>query len=184
MSSYDTNISQSELFTIGIACAAITPGLRSILIFDAPYTGLAVSASMLSLMIESATGQKVEQVRLGVSELDDDLWGSLVIPATDGDTPTVWHRGALTEVWDDSIVRLVVIPDLTKLSLAAARACVMLIGADVAHLERHGRQEKWHPNVCWIAGCTKSEVGYISPHLLDRFALRLNWLVEDQSDKE
>lgn len=75
------------------------------------------------------------------------------------------------------------IPDLTKLSLAAARACVVLMGADVAHLERHGQQAQWQPNLCWLAGCASSEVGMVSPHLLDRFALRLSGRVTKTTDR-
>jgi magnesium chelatase subunit D len=76
-----------------------------------------------------------------------------------------------------------VIPDLTKLSLAAARACVVLMGADVAHLERHGQQANWQPNLCWLAGCASGEVGVVSPHLLDRFALRLSGRVTKTTDR-
>jgi magnesium chelatase subunit D len=84
---------------------------------------------------------------------------------------------------NDSQLRLVVIPDLTKLSLAAARACVVLMGADVAHLERHGQQANWQPNLCWLAGCASGEVGVVSPHLLDRFALRLSGRVTKTTDR-
>lgn len=71
-------------------------------------------------------------------------------------------------------LRLVIIPDLTRLSLPAARACVALMGSEVAHLERHGHRDRWQPNLCWLAGCPRQEVGLVSPHLLDRFALRLS----------
>jgi len=81
-------------------------------------------------------------------------------------------------------IPLVIIPDLTKLSLAAVRACVTLMGADLAHLERHQQQQSWRPNLCWLAGCSskEEEIGKVSPHLLDRFALRLNGKIEDDLD--
>jgi magnesium chelatase subunit D len=48
------------------------------------------------------------------------------------------------------------------------------MGSNIAYLERHGHWDSWKPNLCWLAGCSRQEVGLISPHLLDRFALRLN----------
>src|SRR5438309_2171120 len=48
------------------------------------------------------------------------------------------------------------------------------MGAEVAYLERHGQDISWAPNFCWLAGCDRSNVGQISPHLMDRFALRLS----------
>jgi magnesium chelatase subunit D len=50
----------------------------------------------------------------------------------------------------------------------------VLMGADIAHLQRHGKQEYWQPNLCWLAGCPSNQIGMISPHILDRFALRLS----------
>ncbi|MFM5960678.1 MAG: hypothetical protein ACKOQ2_26585, partial [Dolichospermum sp.] len=83
-----------------------------------------------------------------------------------------WQSGLLGETENTKEIRLVIIPDLTKLSLAAMRATVVLMGANVAHLERHGQTKSWQPNLCWLVGCSsqKEEIGKISPHLLDRFA--------------
>ena len=87
---------------------------------------------------------------------------------------------------------MVIIPDLTKLSLAAARACVVLMGAETAHLERHGQQAQWKPNLCWLAACDtiedgcqghRKKVGMVSPHLLDRFAIRLVGEVAQKPDR-
>jgi magnesium chelatase subunit D len=57
------------------------------------------------------------------------------------------------------------------------------MGADVAHLERHGQQAHWQPNICWMAGCASGEVGMVSPHLLDRFALRISGQVAKTADR-
>lgn len=176
--SFDLTLSDS--YTRGLACAAINPGLRSILVFNTPYTDFETSAHILVQMLECATGEEVELIQLGVSELDDDLWDTIILPSDIDDSPVVWQRGALAVLADDnqwgkSRLRVVVIPDLSKLSLAATRACVMLMGADVAYLERHSRHKIFQPNVCWLAGCVQDEIGAISPHLLDRFAIRLGW---------
>jgi magnesium chelatase subunit D len=125
-------------------------------------------------MLEIVTGYPVVSVTLGTFEAEDELWGSLGLSSESHRQLFQWNLGLLAAGQNDSALRLVVIPDLAKLSLAAARACVVLMGADVVHLERHGQQAHWQPNLCWVAGCTTSEIGMISPHLLDRFALRLS----------
>jgi magnesium chelatase subunit D len=51
----------------------------------------------------------------------------------------------------------------------------MLVGAPVAYLERHGQQGIWSPRYYWLASCQQENIGAVSPHLLDRFALRLSW---------
>src|SRR6266568_4407505 len=102
MVSSATNLTLADPFTKGLACAAIHPGLRSILVFDAPYIGLKTAAAVLAQMLECSTGQKVQLANLGVSELDDDLWGSLVLSNDSGDSPVVWHHGTLAGLWEDS----------------------------------------------------------------------------------
>ncbi|MGB0386394.1 MAG: hypothetical protein ACPGWR_16410, partial [Ardenticatenaceae bacterium] len=98
--------------------------------------------------------------------------------------------GLLTTGRQNGPLLLVLIPDLTRLTLAAARACVMLMGSDVAHLARHGASrsssgahEQWVPDICWLAGCDREHVGQLSPHLLDRFALRLHGANAPQVDR-
>ena len=156
----------------GLACAALNPDLRSILVFDGTIASLQSAADRLALMLEQVTGCNVVSARLGAIETEEDLWGSLALSGENADKSVEWRRGVLASGRDREL-RLVVIPDLTRLSLAAARACVTLMGSDVAYLERHGHQDIWQPNLCWLAGCSRSDVGLVSPHLLDRFALRL-----------
>jgi magnesium chelatase subunit D len=113
----------TDAFTFQLACAAITPGLRSILLFDNSLDSLRVAAEITSQMLEVVTNKSVIKVILGTYEDEDDLWGSLGIDGESQEYPFKWKPGLLV---DDSI-RLVVIPDLTKLSLAAARACVVMM---------------------------------------------------------
>lgn len=153
-----------------LACVAITPGLRSILFFDTATEILKLAAETLSQMLEVITEKSVKKIILTTIETEEDLWGSFQISRDLETLPFQPNPGLLT---DNSTLHLVIIPDLTKLSLAASRACVVLMGADVAYLERHGQSLIWKPNLCWLAGCKSSEVGMVSPHLLDRFALRL-----------
>ncbi|PZO41150.1 MAG: hypothetical protein DCF19_10455 [Pseudanabaena frigida] len=155
----------------GLACAAIAPSLRSVLVFDADRATLQFAAEAIAKMLEVVTSQKVEKVTLGAIASEDDLWGNLGLHANSDGFPFEWQSGLLVN--RDRDLLLVVIPDLTRLSLAATRACVMLMSADVGHLERYGQQQSWQPNLCWLVGCDRNKVGMVSTHLLDRLALRL-----------
>jgi hypothetical protein len=55
----------------------------------------------------------------------------------------------------------------------AARACVALVGASDAHIERHGMSRTWKPDLFWLANCPSKSLAHISLHLLDRFPLRI-----------
>ncbi|RMH14951.1 MAG: hypothetical protein D6698_11960, partial [Gammaproteobacteria bacterium] len=67
-----------------------------------------------------------------------------------------------------------VIPDLSLLSLPVSHTCITLMDAPVAHLQRHDQDDHWTPRICWLAACPREAVGKVSPHLLDRFTLRLS----------
>jgi magnesium chelatase subunit D len=168
-------------------------------VFDAGITTLQFAAQNLTWMLKQVTGCQVVPVQLGVVETEEDLWGGLALQQRDAKGPFDWQQGLLAGGRGQEL-RLVIIPDLTRLSLPAARACVALMGSEVAYLERHGHWDSWQPNLCWLAGCSRAEIGLVSPHLLDRFALRLTsqdlvtsdraqaiqkWLEEsDKQDKE
>src|SRR6266849_6967388 len=112
-------------FIQSLACAVLNPGLRSILVFDAPYAGLTSLATLLSQMLECTTGEAVKQIQLGALEQDDDLWGSLALRLEKNQSSTIVQvPGPLTAI--DNSTSLVVISYLTRISLAVARACVML----------------------------------------------------------
>src|SRR5262245_57832903 len=165
-----------DAFLRGLACAALSPGLRSILLADMPAADLLPVAATLAQMLEAAEGRPVVSVLLGAAESEDDLWGGWALGAGTGRHAALRESaGLLTGGRADRRLRLVIIPDLNRLSPAAARACVALMGADVAHLERHGQRRCWQPNLCWLAsrrtrerGTPSPELGRVSPHLLDR----------------
>ncbi len=171
----------------GLTCAALHPGLRSVLVFDASPITLQTMAGLLAQMVRAVSGGKIVApsepklgtdhriviVQLGAVETEEELWGSLTLGHEVADRTVVWRSGLLT-AGRGRETRIVVIPDLTRLSLAASRACVMLMGAEVAHLERHGQSDRWQPQLYWLAGCDHTRVGAVSPHLLDRFAVRLS----------
>jgi magnesium chelatase subunit D len=165
-----------------LACTAISPGLRSIMVFDATPEKLKLTAQVYSQMLGVVTKLSVPSVTLATYETDDELWGSFGLYGSEKQL-LEWKQGLLTAGNNDSKFKLVIIPDLTKLSLAAARACVVLMGAEIAHLERHGQQAQWKPNLCWLAACDRTKVGMVSPHLLDRFAIRLVGEVVQKPDR-
>jgi magnesium chelatase subunit D len=168
-----------ERLESALLAAAITPGLRSILLFDAAGPVLEAAASALEQMLLIGTGRAVVRRYLGAAQHEDDLWIRPDLSSEDGRLVVTLRPGTLMGNLDPSQLQLVVIPDLVELSLAAARGCVALIGADVAHLERHGASLQWLPNGCWLAACDRAAIGKVSPHLLDRFAVRFDagWTV-------
>lgn len=169
-----------ESLLYGLAAAALEPGLRQVLLFDADFEVLSTTVSILHQFLTVTTEREVAIVPLMGLTQEDDLWGSYVptSPTTidrDGDTglTVAWRDGLLTQNRNDDRWLLIVIPDLTRLSLATARACITLMDAPVAYLERQGQHAPWQPRICWLAACDQNAVGKLSPHLLDRFALRL-----------
>lgn len=171
----------------GLACAALSPGLRSLLVFDASPHTLQTMAGLLAQMVTvvtegkittpettgTETSHRILPVQLSAVETEEDLWGSLTLGQEAAARKVVWREGLLAAGRNQEI-RIVVIPDLSRLSLAASRACVMLMGSEVAHLERHGQHDRWQPQLYWLASCDHDRIGMLSPHLLDRFALRLS----------
>jgi magnesium chelatase subunit D len=157
------------------------------LVFDASPATLQVMAGLLAQMNAAVTGgeivslpesksgtkHQIVTVQIGSVETEEELWGSLTLGQEVASRSVVWRAGLLAAGRDQE-TRIVVIPDLTRLSLAASRACVMLMGSEVAHLERHGQHDRWQPQLYWLAGCDHKRIGTVSTHLLDRFALRLS----------
>jgi magnesium chelatase subunit D len=168
-------ITLDNSFIRALACAALQPGLRSILIFNAPDRQLPLVAGLLQQMLQQTGGIPVKQYSLGPTEQEDDLWGSLLWP--DGENATRLRKKPriFSKQANQQTLQLISIPDLTRPGLPVLRACVTLVGSEVASVQRHGQNEIWHPNYCWLAACEQAKIGQISPHLLDRFVLRLWW---------
>lgn len=163
------DLTSNQALLKSLACAALNPGLRSVLVFDAPPGELQSLADILAQLLHVATKRPVRSYQLAPFASDDDVWGSIELP----------ERVPLLRLFspqrDAGKLQLLTIADLAALSQVAARTCTMLIGADVAYLERYEQHQRWPLYQCWLAGCARDEVGQVSPHLLDRFALRLQW---------
>src|SRR5712691_1941373 len=173
----------TPLFTC-LACAALDPGLRSILVFDAPYTRLREIEELLAQMLTCLTGPGIVRRTLAASARDDDLWGYTSLPDNENGAEMISVPHLFSRQQNENNLLLITIPNLAALDLVTARSTLVSMGADVLYLERSGHHECWQPHQYWLAGCSSSEqhIGAISPHLLDRFALRLSWKqIEAQS---
>ena len=179
--SYQLSLANPFLRSLG--CAALSPGLRSILLFDTSPEILRLAAKIIAQMLEAITGQTITSVTLGTWETEEDLWGSWGLNRQPNEQILSYKLGLLAGEQEGAQLRIIIISDLAKLSLATTRACVVLMGSEIANLERHGKQSQWQPQLCWIAGCASQQVGMVSPHLLDRFALRLKAQIPRNSDK-
>lgn len=177
-------LATNSQLTRGLACAALSPGLRRILLFDASQEALFSAADQLTAMLGATTGKEYRRVILGSAESEDGLWTTLGLEREGGAVRIITNPGRLSPPPDDPSPVLVLIPNLAGLNLSAARACVTLMGeGETATLQRHGLNLTWSPDMCWLARCARAEVGEVSPHLLDRFALRLSAQEETRPDR-
>jgi magnesium chelatase subunit D len=169
-------------FVRALAAAAVSPALRAVLCFDATPRSLLAIGRTFAELLRDADMIDVTRVVLGSSETNEDLWDAVTWSGSEAAAEFSPAPGLLGPS-NPRVLKLVVIPDLPQLSLAATRACVMLLDAPVCHLERHGQSLRWTPAMAWLAGCPRELVGRVSPHLLDRFALRLQSPPERQTDR-
>jgi len=152
----------------------VEPGLDGLLLFDLPSAALpAVASSLIEALTAGGSALAPPRlVRLGSHEEEDDLWSSLRPQTSDGVTTLIPLPGPLVRQDDDPIL-VVVVPDLARLSLAASRAAITMLGSPTAELQRHGRSQRWSTGTYWVAACATADVGQVSEHLLDRFPVRL-----------
>ncbi len=148
-----------------LAAMVVEPRLSSLLLFDASYAQLEDAASTLVRLLKSVD-RPARCSFLARYHQEDTLWG------TGSDLPRPWRRFGLLTPEPSDAWTVLVIPDLSALALTVARACVQLVDASWAYLERRGQKKHWRPRLYWIAQCSRREVGQVSPHLLDRFLLR------------
>lgn len=153
---------------LALASATLTPGANSALFWDPLQGALDSLAATWGAMITNTLGVTTQVFVIGSSESDESLWGCW----KPGRSSLRWDPGLLSN--PDNLVPIYLIPNLVALELPVRRALLTLVDADVVHVQRHGQSLQWRPRGYWIAGCQRSEIGQVSPHLLDRFPIRLN----------
>ncbi|MBT2207891.1 hypothetical protein [Actinomadura sp. NEAU-AAG7] len=151
--------------TTALACAALDPDLRGVLLFDLRPD----LAAPLGKHLAHALGSE-RTTHLGSGAREDTLWSRPTPRAGSGITIS---PGPLVDP-PDGPPPVVVVGDLARLGLAERRAAITLLDGDVAHLERDGLSLIWTPRSRWLAGCARADVGRVSPHLLDRFPIRID----------
>src|SRR5262245_43361264 len=106
---------RDDPLVLGLAAAATTPGLQTVLLFGAGHDGLQVAATTLQSMLAAVYAQPVTRVTLGSVEADDVLWGTMVLTGDAVGPPVTWWAGLLGDRPDEPGPRLVLIPDLARL---------------------------------------------------------------------
>ena len=161
-----------ERVDLTLACLAVDDRLGGVLFVGLPPALLPRLGRRLGAMLaDDADGAEV--VNLGASHSDDDLWWVPRPIGADGRFQFEMAPGPLVDVTGGP-PRAVLIPDLARASLAVARAAVTIIGADAAVADRYGQHLSWQPRSRWLAACARSDLARLSPHLLDRFCVRVD----------
>ncbi|WP_405938811.1 hypothetical protein OG338_21170 [Streptomyces sp. NBC_00726] len=161
-----------RLLTV-LASAALEPSLAGVLLFDLPPEHLPAVSRTFARLLGRATdaGRPAPRTVLDSATVDEDLWIRPRVRRGPEGIGFTFGPGPLAE--PDAGPRLVVVPDLARLSVPGRRAAVQLLGADTAALEHSGIRHHWRPRARWLACCRSEDAALLSPHLLDRFALRL-----------
>jgi magnesium chelatase subunit D len=161
----------SRQVAMALACSALDRNLAGLLFFDLDPALVYPLANWLGELLDGPP-----LIPLGPEIAEDALWERFTIgqyiPERPEDLGFRWSPGRLAGY--SRPPGIVVVPDLALLALPAARAAATLIGADVAHLERSGVSQMWLPRDRWLAALRRSDVDKVAPHLLDRFALRVD----------
>ncbi|MFJ4484245.1 magnesium chelatase [Streptomyces longwoodensis] len=163
-----------DRLVLALTCAAVDGALSGVLLFDLEPRLVDPVARLFARILAGPAGPAAPWVMLGTTSRDEDLWTRARISRADGGITFRTEPGPLIEGdRRPGPPPLVVVPDLVRLSVSGMRAAVQLLGADVAVVEHTGLSHTARPRARWLVGCSSAEAGRLSPHLLDRFALRL-----------
>jgi len=161
---------REEDFSKVLVVATIESSLQGLLVIDTTEKDLLKFADRWMQILAIARNAPCRKLTLNSATTEDNLWGYFSISREGEGSRIDWKPSLLVQHGNNPL--LVVIPDLARLSLPAIRACVTLLDSECATLQRNGIDRKWQPRFWCIAGCQSDRLGEVSPHLLDRFALR------------
>ncbi|MGW1532013.1 magnesium chelatase [Streptomyces aureus] len=152
-------------------CAALDPALSGVLLFDLEPRLIRPVARLFAATLGASAGTPAVVIALGAATRDEDLWTTSRLERQENGIAFTVGPGPLLD--DSGPPSLAVVPDLAHLSVAGMRAAVQLVGADIVSVEQPGLRYVGRPRARWLAVCRSEDVGRVTPHLLDRFALRL-----------
>ncbi|MFD7719374.1 hypothetical protein [Streptomyces sp. NPDC059814] len=165
----------SHRLLTALVCSALEPALTGVLLFDLPPEHVPAVAGAFAEVLGLAgglpPGTGVPRTTLDSATADETLWLRPLVRRGAGGIEFTLGPGPLAET--AACPPLVVVPDLARLSLPGMRAAVQLLGADTATLEHSGIRRSWTPRARWLAFCRAEDAAHLSPHLLDRFPVRL-----------
>ncbi|TDE26840.1 hypothetical protein [Actinomadura sp. 6K520] len=144
-----------------LRCLAADHRLGGVLFFDLEPSLLAPLAHRLA---EALPGTP-PTVLLGPHSGDEGLWLRTRLHGEE----LRFEPGPLAA--DSGAV--VIVPDLVQADPLAARSIVTMAGADAASAELLGHSLRWTPRTWWLAAAPRAAAGGLSPHLLDRFPIRV-----------
>lgn len=156
-----------------LSCAILEPELRSLLVFDFPSEPFDAAVDRTAALLRHHLATEIDIVRLGATHTEDSLWGyPRDSVGTANPLSALLPPGMLGGPWREGRFTLVVMPDLANLSLAASRAAIVGLQSPTVSLQRHGENRSLPCRAFWLAQCRNEDLSRVSPHLLDRFALR------------
>ena len=157
-----------------LACSAVDSKLTGLLFLNLDPALIHPLADWLADLLGDMPANRPPIIPIGPQMAEERLWERLTFHRAEhpGDLGFRWEPGPLARY--DRPAGVVVVPDLAVVGLPASRAAVALIDAEVAHLQRSGISETWQPRDRWLAALRRRDVGHVSAHLLDRFAVRVS----------
>lgn len=149
-----------------LGCLAADPALGGILMFDLDPALLDPLATWMRGWMPAEHQHPI--VNVSALRSIEELWYQTSMTSGNFDL----RPGVAVEA--DRIAPIMLIPDLSRLRPGAAKIAVSLIGAGVGVAEVGDETVRWRPRARWLAAVPHTESGRLSPHLLDRFTLRVN----------
>lgn len=162
-----------ERIDLALACLATDHRIGGVLFVGLPPELLPDLGHRLGMMLADDGQHDAETVILGTTRDEDSLWWIPQLTASGAGFQFEMVPGPLVDL-PGGPPRAVLIPDLATASLAVTRAAVTLISANHATADRHGQHASWRPKARWLAACSRSALTRLSPHLLDRFCVRVD----------
>lgn len=156
-----------------IDCMAADHHLGGMILFDLDPSLLLELGYVLAERLGHDTaseGASGGVVVVGAGTTADDLW----LQTLPEPTGFALRPGLLVEDDNGSPPPVVVVPDLERASLPVIQAAVTCLNADTASVERLGHSIRWQPRARWLTSLRRRAAGHLSPHLLDRFPLRVH----------